>query len=106
MGAAASQTPEVAAPGIQVTLYRPLAGEEGQGEQGQSWLAAAHTLTGPDGGYAFAGLGRGIDYRVHFVDPAGQYASQYYDNKLLTFRPSAGRGGTDLVARVGMLMAG
>lgn len=68
-----------AAPGIQVALYRPLAGE-GQGEQGQTWLTVANTLTGPDGGYAFVGLGHGIDYRVHFVDPAGQYASQYYDD--------------------------
>ncbi len=68
-----------AAPGIQVALYRPLAGE-GQGEQGQTWLAVASTLTGPDGGYAFGGLGQDIDYRVHFVDPAGQYASQYYDD--------------------------
>lgn len=81
MGAAASQGPEAAAPGIQVTLYRPLAGEEMHQEQGQTWLAVSHTLTDRDGGYAFGGLGRGIDYRVHFVDPAGQYASQYYDNK-------------------------
>jgi hypothetical protein len=80
-GAAAGHGPEAAAPGIQVTLYRPLAGEGEPQEQGQSWLAVTHTLTGPDGGYAFGGLGKGIEYRVHFVDPAGQYASQYYDNK-------------------------
>ena len=80
MGAAASHGSEVAAPGIQVTLYRPLAGEGGQ-QEGQSWLTVFHTLTGPDGIYSFDGLGQGIDYRVHFVDPAGRYASLYYDNK-------------------------
>ncbi|MCL4832152.1 MAG: hypothetical protein KJZ86_06910 [Caldilineaceae bacterium] len=80
MGAAVSHGPEVAAPGIQVTLYRPLAGEEGH-QEGQSWLTVFHALTGPDGMYAFDGLGQGIDYRVHFMDPAGRYAAQYYDNK-------------------------
>ncbi len=69
-----------AAPGIQVTLYRPLAGEGGQ-QEGQTWLTVIHTRTSPDGMYTFDGLGQGIDYRVHFMDPTGRYASLYYDNK-------------------------
>lgn len=70
-----------ALPGVQVTLYRALAGPDFHEEMGQSWLVVTHTVSGPDGLYAFNGLGQRIDYRVHFADPTGQYAPQYYDNK-------------------------
>ena len=70
-------------PGIGVTLYRALGGDEFHGEFGQDWLVVSRTATIADGSYQFGGLGQGIDYRVHFVDPVGRYTSQYYNNAFL-----------------------
>jgi len=71
-----------AAPGVQVILWRPLPAAEFHQEMGQPWLWVDHALTGEDGGYLFGGLGYGIGYRVHFMDPNGVYAPQYYDNRI------------------------
>ncbi|HET89416.1 MAG TPA: DUF11 domain-containing protein, partial [Chloroflexi bacterium] len=68
---------------IQVTLYRALGGDEFHGEFGQECPVVSRTLTIADGSYQFGGLGQDIDYRVHFVDSAGQYTSQYYDRVFL-----------------------
>jgi Leucine-rich repeat (LRR) protein len=60
--------------GVQVNLYRSL--------QFNNWQYLTTTHTSKAGSYQFDDLGQGpgIDYRVHFVDPQHQYASQYYDN--------------------------
>jgi 5-hydroxyisourate hydrolase-like protein (transthyretin family) len=58
--------------GIRVTAYR-LTG-------GVSWEVAGIAFTNASGDYAVSGLGTGI-YRARFDDPAGNYATQFYNNK-------------------------
>ncbi len=43
------------------------------------YVTTTHTLS--DGSYQVGGLGQGTDYRVQFVDPTHQYASEYYDDQ-------------------------
>jgi 5-hydroxyisourate hydrolase-like protein (transthyretin family) len=59
-------------PGIRVTAYRWTGGSD--------WQLAAFADTGADGRYDIGGLVTGI-YRAKFVDLAGSYVTEYYDNK-------------------------
>ena len=86
--------------GVQVDLYRsspnwPLY---------LTYLTTTHTTAA--GTYEFSDLGQGlgIDYRVRFVDPAGQLALQYYSAKptiatatVITITPGIPRTGIDAV---------
>lgn len=58
--------------GIRVTAYRLVAGV--------SWEVAGMTLTDESGDYAISSLSTGI-YRARFDDQAGNYATQFYNNK-------------------------
>jgi hypothetical protein len=44
------------------------------------WVVAETVFTGSDGTYTMSGLAAGI-YRVRFVDPSGNYVTEYFDNK-------------------------
>ncbi|PDW01206.1 leucine-rich repeat domain-containing protein [Candidatus Chloroploca asiatica] len=68
--------------GIEVHLYRALGGEDPHGHGEMQWLLVGQTASDAAGNYQFGGLGRGIDYRVQFVDPTHYYVPQYYDNKV------------------------
>ena len=44
------------------------------------WVVADNLFTGAEGTYTMSGLAAGI-YRVRFLDPSGNYVTEYYDNK-------------------------
>jgi hypothetical protein len=71
--------------GIRVTAYR-LTG-------GVSWEVAGTAFTNASGDYAVSGLVTGI-YRARFDDPAGNYATQFFDNKT-TFQMATNFNVTD-----------
>ncbi|MFU8827358.1 MAG: MSCRAMM family protein, partial [Brevefilum sp.] len=62
--------------GIRVTAYRHITGT--------TWEVAGTAFTNASGDYVVSGLGTGI-YRAKFDDPAGNYATQYYENKTLFY---------------------
>lgn len=59
--------------GMRVRAYRLV--------EGVTWEVAGTTLTNESGDYAVSGLASGI-YRAEFEDPAGNYAKQFFDNKV------------------------
>jgi hypothetical protein len=70
--------------GIQVQLYRQIHLDRvSVGEEFRGAVMTAQSSTEADGSYQFGGLGQGIDYRVHFVDPTGQNRPEYYDGAYL-----------------------
>lgn len=56
--------------GVEVALYQPL---------GNNLIGV--TYTAGDGHYRFTDLGAGIEFRVHFADPAGAFTPEDFDDK-------------------------